>query len=226
MGSLRAPPLLLGGTSVGRGYRLRFASSRVPKSRVLTVSCAMKSYRLSDLSDAEVSGLKARPRIDFTSIFSTVNPIVEDVRVRGDAAVKDYTEKFDKVLLDNAVVRVSDLPVAELDPAVKEAFDVAYDNIYAFHAAQKLPEKTVENMKGVRCKRITRCIGSVGLYVPGGTAVLPSTALMLAVVYSCLFILTESIVVVLSFEISHVDFFFLTACTDCWMQNCSSCHTS
>lgn len=93
---------------------------------------------------------------------------------------------------------------------MKEAFDVAYDNIYAFHVSQKLPEKTVENMKvrvarcftfsffmfsclltyalflehmkGVRCKRITRCIGSVGLYVPGGTAVLPSTALMLAVV--------------------------------------------
>uniref|UniRef100_A0A453BXC6 Histidinol dehydrogenase, chloroplastic n=2 Tax=Aegilops tauschii subsp. strangulata TaxID=200361 RepID=A0A453BXC6_AEGTS len=181
MGSLRAPPQLAGGTSLGRGYRPCLASSGVPKSKVLSVSCPMKSYRLSDLSDAEVSGLKARPRIDFTSIFSTVNPIVEDVRVRGDAAVKDYTEKFDKVTLDNAVVRVSDLPDAELDPAVKEAFDVAYDNIYAFHVSQKSPEKTVENMKGVRCKRITRCIGSVGLYVPGGTAVLPSTALMLAV---------------------------------------------
>ncbi|PAN16262.1 hypothetical protein PAHAL_3G049000 [Panicum hallii] len=141
----------------------------------------MKSYRLSELSDAELRGLKARPRIDFSSIFGTVNPIVEDVRVRGDAAVKDYTEKFDKVTLDDVVVCVIDLPDAELDPAVKEAFDVAYDNIYAFHVSQKLPEKTVENMKGVRCKRITRCIGSVGLYVPGGTAVLPSTALMLAV---------------------------------------------
>ena len=104
---------------------------------------------------------------------------------------------------------------------MKEAFDVAYDNIYAFHVSQKLPEKTVENMKvrdgsmfpfvkfhlfytlyinyicpfrqymkGVRCKRITRCIGSVGLYVPGGTAVLPSTALMLAVV--CLPLLKSS----------------------------------
>jgi histidinol dehydrogenase len=64
-------------------------------------------------------------------------------------------------------------------------------------------------MKGVRCKRITRCIGSVGLYVPGGTAVLPSTALMLAVVCSCLFksFLTESIFVVPSSEISHVDYF-------------------
>ncbi|KAF0905258.1 hypothetical protein E2562_003859 [Oryza meyeriana var. granulata] len=65
--------------------------------RLSTISCAaMKSYRLSELSDAEVSGLKARPRIDFSSIFGMVNQIVEDVRVRGDAAVKDYTAKFDK----------------------------------------------------------------------------------------------------------------------------------
>ncbi|KAG2534743.1 hypothetical protein PVAP13_9NG080700 [Panicum virgatum] len=182
MGSLRAPPApLVGSARVLFGSELRFASARVLKTRGLTPSSAMKSYRLSELSDADLSGLKARPRIDFSSIFGTVNPIVEDVRVRGDAAVKDYTEKFDKVTLDDVVVLVSDLPDAELDPAVKEAFDVAYDNIYAFHVSQKLPEKTVENMKGVRCKRITRCIGSVGLYVPGGTAVLPSTALMLSV---------------------------------------------
>ncbi|KAI3874766.1 hypothetical protein MKW98_019339 [Papaver atlanticum] len=76
-----------------------------------------------------------------------------------------YTTKFDK-----------------LDPAVKETFDAAYDNIHAFHFAQKAPAVKVENMKGVRCKRVSRCITSVGLYVPGGTAVLPSTALMLAVV--------------------------------------------
>ncbi|KAG2545442.1 hypothetical protein PVAP13_9KG309471 [Panicum virgatum] len=188
MGSLRAPPApapLVGSARVLFGSGLRCASARVLKPRGLTTSSAMKSYRLSELSDAEVSGLKARPRIDFSSIFGTVNPIVEDVRIRGDAAVKDYTEKFDKVTLDDVVVRVSDLPDAELDPAVKEAFDVAYDNIYAFHVSQKLPEKTVENMRGVRCKRITRCISSVGLYVPGGTAVLPSTALMLAVIAGC-----------------------------------------
>ncbi|KAG2545440.1 hypothetical protein PVAP13_9KG309471 [Panicum virgatum] len=150
MGSLRAPPApapLVGSARVLFGSGLRCASARVLKPRGLTTSSAMKSYRLSELSDAEVSGLKARPRIDFSSIFGTVNPIVEDVRIRGDAAVKDYTEKFDKVTLDDVVVRVSDLPDAE----------------------------------GVRCKRITRCISSVGLYVPGGTAVLPSTALMLAV---------------------------------------------
>ncbi|MED6192343.1 hypothetical protein PIB30_009152 [Stylosanthes scabra] len=67
----------------------------------------------------------------------------------------------------------------QLDGAVNEAFDVAY--IYAFHAAQKTPERIAENMKGVQCKRVARFINSVGLYVPGGTAVLPSTALMFSV---------------------------------------------
>ncbi|WOL15335.1 histidinol dehydrogenase, chloroplastic isoform X1 [Canna indica] len=143
--------------------------------------CAMKSYRLSELTHPEVNSLKARPRIDFSSIFSVVNPIVDDVRCRGYAAVIDYTARFDKVVLDEVVELVSDLPDPKLDPAVREAFDVAYDNIYAFHAAQRVPEKDIENMAGVRCKRIARPIGSVGLYVPGGTAVLPSTALMLSV---------------------------------------------
>ncbi|KAH7673795.1 Histidinol dehydrogenase monofunctional protein [Dioscorea alata] len=141
----------------------------------------MKSYRFSELSQAEVHGLKARPRIDFSSIFSTVKPIVDDVHCKGDAAVIDYTRRFDKVDLENIVELVSDLPDPELDPVVREAFDVAYSNIYAFHDAQKVPERITENMRGVRCKRIARCITSVGLYVPGGTAVLPSTALMLSV---------------------------------------------
>ncbi|CAL9166639.1 unnamed protein product [Musa hybrid cultivar] len=145
------------------------------------VRSAMKSYMLSELTQTEVDSLKARPRIDFSSIFSVVNPIVDDVRCRGDAAVIDYTAKFDKVVLDKVVELVSDLPVPELDPAVRKAFDVAYANIYAFHDAQRVPEKDIENMTGVRCKRIARCIGAVGLYVPGGTAVLPSTALMLSV---------------------------------------------
>ncbi|KAJ0081992.1 hypothetical protein Patl1_11438 [Pistacia atlantica] len=147
------------------------------------IRCSMKSYRLSELSNAEVQNLKARPRIDFLSIFSTVHPIVADVRNRGDASVKElvYTERFDKVKLNKIVENVSELPDPELQPAVKEAFDVAYENIYAFHLAQKSAEQSVENMKGVKCKRVARSIGSVGLYVPGGTAVLPSTALMLSV---------------------------------------------
>ncbi|KAH9621267.1 hypothetical protein KSS87_011533 [Heliosperma pusillum] len=146
-----------------------------------SVKCAMKSYKLSELSVSEVDNLKARPRIDFSSIFGVVQPIVDDVRTRGDDAVKEFTSKFDKVQLDRVVEDVADLPDPQLDPHVKEAFDVAYNNIYAFHAAQKSEEKSVENMKGVRCKRVARSIGSVGIYVPGGTAVLPSTALMLSI---------------------------------------------
>ncbi|CAH8346425.1 unnamed protein product [Eruca vesicaria subsp. sativa] len=141
----------------------------------------MKSYRLSELSFSQVENLKSRPRIDFSSIFTTVNPIIDAVRSKGDTAVKEYTERFDKVQLSKVVEDVSELDIPELDSTVKEAFDVAYDNIYAFHLAQKSTEKSVENMKGVRCKRVSRSIGSVGLYVPGGTAVLPSTALMLAI---------------------------------------------
>ncbi|XP_006851840.2 histidinol dehydrogenase, chloroplastic isoform X2 [Amborella trichopoda] len=145
------------------------------------VVCSMKSYRLSDLSLMEINNLKVRPRIDFSSIFSTVQPIVDDVKNRGDAAIIDYTSRFDGVQLNKIIEDVADIPDPDLDPAVKEAFDAAYDNIYAFHFAQRVPEQVVENMKGVRCKRVARCIVSVGLYVPGGTAVLPSTALMLSV---------------------------------------------
>ncbi|KAJ6301354.1 hypothetical protein OIU77_015627 [Salix suchowensis] len=156
-------------------------SSNLLGFKLMSVMCAMKSYRLSELNNSEVESLKARPRIDFSSIFGIINPIVDDVRQRGDAAVKDYTLRFDKVKLDKIVESVSGLPDPELEATVKEAFDVAYNNIYAFHLAQKSAEKSVENMKGVRCKRVARSIGSVGLYVPGGTAVLPSTALMLAI---------------------------------------------
>ncbi|XP_027917529.1 histidinol dehydrogenase, chloroplastic-like [Vigna unguiculata] len=141
----------------------------------------MKSYRLSELDDTELRSLIARPRIDFTSVFSLVNPILDHVRQRGDAAVKEYTLRFDKVQLDDIVQLVADLPDPLLDAHVKEAFDIAYSNIYAFHAAQRTPETNVENIKGVQCKRVSRSINTVGLYVPGGTAVLPSTALMLSV---------------------------------------------
>ncbi|KAL4554754.1 hypothetical protein LXL04_037357 [Taraxacum kok-saghyz] len=85
-----------------------------------------------------------------------VQPIVDDVRNRGDAAVKDYTSRFDKVELEKII--------ENLDEAVRESFDVA----------QKPVEKVVENREGVS-------ISSVGLYVPGGTVVLPSTALMLSI---------------------------------------------
>lgn len=143
---------------------------------------SIRTYVLSELDDAARKDILKRPRVDFTSILGTVKPIVDAVSERGDDAVREYTSKFDGVELDEVVVRVEDLPEPELDADVKAAFDVAYANIEKFHEAQKeLADVDVETMPGVRCRRVSRPIGAVGLYVPGGTAVLPSTALMLAV---------------------------------------------
>ena len=144
---------------------------------------SIRTYVYDDLDAKERVEILKRPRVDFTSILGTVAPIVDAVAERGDAAVAEFTAKFDGVDLgDDVVVKVSDLPDPELDDDVKAAFDMAYDNIAAFHQAQAgLADVDVETMPGVRCRRVSRPIGAVGLYVPGGTAVLPSTALMLAI---------------------------------------------
>jgi histidinol dehydrogenase len=76
---------------------------------------------------------------------------------------------------------VQSLAEPVLDAETQEAFDIAFNNIKLFHEAQQLPTLEVETMPGVRCRRVTRPIGAVGIYVPGGTAVLPSSALMLSV---------------------------------------------
>ena len=82
----------------------------------------MKSYKLSKLTPAEVDSLKARPRIDFFSIFNTVQPIVDDVRSKGDSAIKDYTLRFDRVEIDKIVKNVNELQDPELDPVVQDSY--------------------------------------------------------------------------------------------------------
>ena len=146
-------------------------------------SMSIRTFVLDDLDAVARVEILKRPRVDFTSILGTVAPIVDAVASRGDAAVVEFTEKFDNVDLgDSVVVKVSDLPDPVLDDETKAAFDVAYANITAFHVAQRnTGDVDVETMPGVRCRRVSRPIGAVGLYVPGGTAVLPSTALMLAI---------------------------------------------
>ena len=162
------------------GARRRIA--RPAGATAATTAFDMRTYVERDLTAEERVEVMRRPRVDFTSILDTVKPIVEAVGTRGDAAVREYTSKFDGVDLEAVTVRVDELPDPVLDDDVKKAFDVAYDNIAAFHAAQaKSGDVDVTTMPGVRCRRVSRPIGAVGLYVPGGTAVLPSTALMLAV---------------------------------------------
>lgn len=119
------------------------------------------------------------------AIVSLVKPIVEDVRVNGDAAVLKYTHKFEKATsLTSPVIQAPYPPeLMQLTPDVQEALDVSIGNIRRFHAAQKggNEDLTMETMPGVVCSRFSRAIERVGLYIPGGTAVLPSTAMMLGV---------------------------------------------
>lgn len=141
----------------------------------------MKTYRFNELDEDRYAQLLRRPVIDYTSIFAQVQPIVDAVRAEGDVALRRYTEKFDGVKLENVMYDVRPVEQIELDPDVKAAFDVAFANIRAFHQAQRSETLRLETMPGVVCERHARAIGRVGLYVPGGTAVLPSSVLMLGV---------------------------------------------
>ncbi|KAJ3273181.1 trifunctional histidinol dehydrogenase [Terramyces sp. JEL0728] len=155
-------------------------SSDKPKE---TETFKMKTYHVQDLSKEQVNKLLLRPIKNTDDIMDKVKPIVDSVKSKGDAAIKELTEKFDKVKLESVVMKA---PFPEsamvLDPKVKQAIDLAYSNIEKFHAAQIETEPlVVETMKGVTCSRFARPIEKVGLYVPGGTAILPSTTLMLGI---------------------------------------------
>lgn len=117
-------------------------------------------------------------------IMGIVNPIIKDIRERGDTALLEYTHKFEKATSLTTPVLKAPFPqsLMQLPPETIEAIDISYENIRKFHAAQKETKPLeVETMPGVICSRFVRPIENVGLYVPGGTAVLPSTALMLGV---------------------------------------------
>jgi len=149
-------------------------------------SIRMQTSDLTTLTPEERKQLLKRPVLSSDEMIAKVKPIVNDVRARGDNALLELTAKFDKAQLDTPVLLPPFYPpssgVHNLDPAVKDAIDIAYANVRKFHAAQ-VDGKTliVETMPGVTCSRFARPIARVGLYVPGGTAVLPSTALMLGV---------------------------------------------
>ncbi|WP_421773754.1 histidinol dehydrogenase [Gracilimonas sp.] len=140
----------------------------------------MKTYNYSELSKQELLGLLKRPKIDFASIFGTVQPIIDEVEAGGDEAVKKFTGKFDGVDLDDVCFNPMEKEVS-LSAEIKDAIDTAFDNIFAFHKAQDQDLLEVETMPGVRCMKVARPIERVGFYVPGGTAVLPSTAMMLTI---------------------------------------------
>lgn len=129
------------------------------------------------------ASLLQRPTMEFEAIERQVRPVMEAVKDRGDAALKEFTSKFDGVDLNELRVTADEIEVAKAQVPVElqEAIKVAKANIEKFHAAQKSETLKVETMPGVNCYRKSVAIEKVGLYIPGGTAPLFSTVLMLAV---------------------------------------------
>lgn len=131
----------------------------------------------------EWASIAKRPTLDVTSLFDTVRSVLDDVRNNGDDAVRRYEEKFDKVLLSELVASESEKEEAYglVDESLKDAICCAHKNIETFHASQRFTGRKIETTSGVTCWQKAVAIEKVGLYVPGGTAPLFSTVLMLAV---------------------------------------------
>lgn len=124
-----------------------------------------------------------RPVIDVSTLFDTVNTVLSEVKKGGDEAVKAYGEKFDKVKPENLRVSEDEIKAvgANVSDELKNAIRVAHGNIAKFHAAQEFTGRKIETSPGVICWQKAVPIERVGLYIPGGTAPLFSTVLMLAV---------------------------------------------
>lgn len=145
----------------------------------------MKRHDLSALAPGQLQQVLNRPsQKSADSIMKIVVPIIDDVKKNGDKALLSYTQKFEKAASLTSTVIKAPFPesLMQLPAETIKAIDVSFDNIKKFHAAQQEEKPLrVETMPGVVCSRFSRPIERVGLYVPGGTAVLPSTALMLGV---------------------------------------------
>lgn len=127
--------------------------------------------------------LLKRPVMNTENLFDTVRAIIDRVKAEGDRAVLEYEEKFDKAVLATLAVTKAEQEEAEtlVSEELKKAIRLAKQNIETFHAAQRFEGRRVETQPGVTCWQKTVAIEKVGLYIPGGTAPLFSTVLMLAV---------------------------------------------
>ena len=124
-----------------------------------------------------------RPAIDTTSLEATVQSVLSDIKTNRQSAVNKYTLQFDKVTISNVLVSNSEFIEAEkqISKELKQAIQLAKKNIETFHSAQRENVQIIETMPGVKCWRKSIAIQKVGLYIPGGTAPLFSTILMLGV---------------------------------------------
>ena len=130
----------------------------------------------------EWASIVERPHLDVTELNQTVANVLADIRQRGDEAVKGYELKFDHVDLDSLAVSDDEMAEAEskISKQLREAIELAHENIQKFHESQRFRSKKVETQPGVVCWQKSVAIEKVGLYIPGGTAPLFSTVLMLA----------------------------------------------
>jgi histidinol dehydrogenase len=143
----------------------------------------LKVYKLCDLDPGTIESLCARNTDDSHDIRRSVDEIIQSVKAEGDAALKSFSEKYDGIALESLSIGREEIQrlATEVDDPAKQALQTAYNNIFKFHEAQLAAEKKIETTSGVICWRETRAIEKVGLYIPGGTAVLPSTFLMLGI---------------------------------------------
>ncbi len=141
----------------------------------------MKTFIQPNRKDWET--LLERPQLEQKSLESLILDIFEKVKENGDQALIDFAEKFDNSKLDSILVQAEEIEKASktLDSNLKEAIQMAKNNIEKFHKNQELKEETIETQEGVQCWRKALPIEKVGLYIPGGSAPLFSTILMLGV---------------------------------------------
>jgi len=153
-----------------------------PSSSSTETRIKMPVYNAKSLSASAKKALLSRPIQKTNQIMPVVQNIIDTVKSKGDAALLEYTAKFEKATLSSPVLSAPFPPeLMDLSEATRKAIDTAFENIRTFHAAQLDTPKHVQTMPGITCSRFPRPIEKVGLYVPGGTAVLPSTAMMLGV---------------------------------------------
>ncbi|WP_218765213.1 histidinol dehydrogenase [Vibrio parahaemolyticus] len=144
----------------------------------------MRTVVWQSLSEEQQDAILERPAIaEGANITAAVADVIAKVRTQGDAALLELTEKFDRVKPESIRVPSKEINAASerLSAEMKQALEQAYSNIAKFHKAQKPQPIKVETQPGVMCELVTRPIQKVGLYIPGGSAPLPSTVLMLGV---------------------------------------------
>ena len=130
----------------------------------------------------EWKSIVERPHLDVSQLNDTVSQVLNDIKARGDVAVKEYELKFDHVALESLAVTEAEIDeaFASIGDELLQAIKLAHSNIYKFHDAQRFEGEKIETCKGVTCWQKSVAIEKVGLYIPGGTAPLFSTVLMLA----------------------------------------------